>query len=55
MECKQLANDIAGDKWTLVALKSISTDECRTWSNSDGLVYNWDSYLGLYKCVNFKE
>ena len=34
MECKQLAKDIPGDKWTLGGLKELSTDEFCTWYKS---------------------
>ena len=53
--CKELAKDIAGDKWTLVYLRELSTDNFWYWENSDGLEDNRDAYLGLYKCVDFNK
>ena len=56
MECKQSANDLAGDKCTLGYLKALSTEDLWTWVNSDGLAYNGHaSYLGLYKYIKFKK
>ena len=48
LEYKQLAKDLAGDKWNFSDLKGLSTDYFWTWLESDGLGYEVDAYLGLY-------
>ena len=55
LECKQSAEDLTGDKWTLGEPKGTSTDEFWTWLKSDGVGYDMDSYLGLDKCVDFEK
>ena len=55
MECKQSAKYLAGDKWNLRYFKALSIEDLWTWAKSDGIVYNGDDYLVLYKCVNFKR
>ena len=54
LDCRQSSKDLAGVKWTLGNLKVLSTEEFRTWANSDGLAYDGDAYLGIGKCVNFR-
>ena len=49
MECKQSTKDLAGDQWTLGELKELSTNDFWTWDKSDGVGYDGDAYLGLYK------
>ena len=54
-EYKQSANELAGDKWDLGALKGRSTDNLWDWANKDGIGYDRDAYLGLDKCVNYEK
>ena len=43
LECKQLAKDCAGDKWTLGYFKALYTENFWTWYNIDGIAYDGDS------------
>ena len=40
LECKQLENNLAGDKWDLGVLKEISTDDFWTWAKKDVIGYD---------------
>ena len=55
LEFKKSSKGIAGDKCTLGDMKGLSTDNFWTWDNIDGISYDVDAYLGLYKCVDFKK
>ena len=52
VECKQLAKDIVGYKWDLIALKEIFKGYFWNWSKKNRTVYYRYTYLGLDKCVN---
>ena len=45
MECKDLAKDLAGDKWTLVDLKALSKERFWNWAKSGGIDNNEGAYL----------
>ena len=53
--CKEPAKYLEGDKWTLRYLKEISAEDFWTLAKSDGINDNWDAYMGLEKCVDFKK
>ena len=55
IECKQSVKEIAGDKWDLVALKEISTDDFWTRAKKYVIVYYGDSYQGLDKCAKIEK
>ena len=55
MDCKELAKDIAGDKWTLGYLKALSTEQFCTWAKIDGLEDARDAHPILDKCVDFEK
>ena len=55
LECKKSTKDLAGDKWTLGALKYLSTNDVWTWSKSNGIVYDGYVYLGLDICIDSKK
>ena len=55
MNCKQLAKDLVGDKWTLGDLKRLYTEDFWTWDKSDGIDYDKDDYLRLDKFVKFEK
>ena len=50
-----MEKELTGDKWTLSALKELSTDEFLTWGNKYCIVYDRDAYLELDKSVNFEK
>ena len=52
VECKQLAKDIVGYKWDLIALKEIFKGYFWNWSKKNRTVYYRYTYLGLDNCVN---
>ena len=54
-ECKELAKDLAGEKWTLINLKEIYEEDFWAWDNSDGIEDDKDAYLGFDKCFDFKK
>ena len=49
LECKQLAKDLAGDKWTLGDLEALSNEYFSTWAKSGGLTCDGYAYLGMDK------
>ena len=51
---KKLVEDIVGENWILSDLKALSIEELFTWSKSDGLSYDGDSYLVMKKLVDFE-
>ena len=53
--CKQSAKDLAGDKWTLVNLSGVSTEDFRIWTKTDTIGYDGNPYLAIDKCVNFES
>ena len=55
LECKHVAKDLAGDKWSLSKLKGMCTDDLWTYLKSEGVGYDRDDYLGLDKCVDFDK
>ena len=54
-EWNQSEKDLVGNKWTLVKLKGISTDDFWTWDKIERLYYDGDSYLGLEKWLDFEK
>ena len=50
-----MEKELTGDKWTLSALKELSTDEFLTWGNKYCIVYDRDAYLELDKSANFEK
>ena len=52
---KKLVEDIVGENWILSDLKALSIEELFTWSKSDGLSYDGDSYLVMKTLVDFDK
>ena len=55
VECKHSPKELVGDKWDLVALKGLSTDDLWGWAKKCGIGYYGDAYLGFDKCVKFEK
>ena len=55
MTCRQLAKELAGDKWTLGELAGLSVKNFWTWAKMDTTGYDGHVYLARKKCVKFER
>ena len=53
--CRQLANELVGDEWTLCELAGLSTENLWTWDKTDTTGYDGHPFLAQDKCVNFER
>ena len=53
--CRLLAEEFAGDEWTLVKLNGLSAEDFCNWAKTDTMGYDGHDYLNMDQCFYFNR